>query len=94
LEHPRRTSALVADSSFTPHWISRDPNSDRLVMAAGGPSPAVRLARFDTTTGVLRWDERFRDRPDGPLGVSFDRKSWPGGAAGRAVPHGAIFSRP
>jgi hypothetical protein len=81
------------DSSFTLHWISRDPSRDRLGMAAGGPAPVVRLARFDTTAGALRWDERLRERPDRPLGVSCDRKRWPGGAAGGAEPHGAIFSR-
>jgi hypothetical protein len=53
----------------------------------------VRLARFDTTTGRLTWDERFRERPDGALGVSFDRSAWPGALAGRAAPHGALFSR-
>ncbi|WP_439643634.1 hypothetical protein [Gemmatimonas sp.] len=91
--HPRRAGALVADSSFTLHWISRDPSRDRLGMAAGGPAPVVRLARIDTTAGALRWDERLRERPDRPLGVSCDRKRWHGGAAGGAEPHGAIFSR-
>ena len=54
---PRLSTALSADSSFKPHWISRDPNSDQLVFTAEGPSPAVRLAHFDSTTGTLRWDE-------------------------------------
>lgn len=90
---PRRVGALHADSSFVPHWISRDPGSDRLVFTAEGPEPAVRLARFDTTSGALRWDERFRERAGGPLGVSFNREDWPGGVQGRTAPHGAIFSR-
>ncbi|WP_396223727.1 hypothetical protein [Gemmatimonas sp.] len=89
----RRVGSLAADSTFEPHWISRDLGSDRLVMTAEGPRPAVRLARFDTTTGRLTWDERFRERPDGALGVSFDRSAWPGALAGRAAPHGALFSR-
>jgi hypothetical protein len=90
---PRRVGALQADSSFVPHWISRDPHSDRLVFTAEGPVPAVRLAHFDTTSGALRWDERFRERAGGPLGVSFNRQDWPAGAKGSAAPHGAIFSR-
>lgn len=90
---PRRTGALVADSTFEPHWISRDPGSDRVVFTTEGPQPAVRLARFDTTSGRLTWDERFRERAGGPLGVSFDRTSWPGAAPGRAAPHGALFSK-
>ena len=90
---PRRVAVLASDSNFEPHWIARDPGSDRLVMTAEGPSPAVRLAHFDTATGQLRWDLRFRERADGALGVSFDRREWPGGTVGRAAPHGAIFSR-
>lgn len=92
-KRPRRTAILAADSNFEPHWIARDPGSDRLVMTAEGPQPAVRLARFDTTSGRLSWDSTFREQPDGPLGITFDRRSWPGGSAGRAAPHGAIFSR-
>lgn len=91
--HPRRTTSLAADSSFTPHWIARDPHSDRLVITGEGPVPAVRLARFDSTTGAIRWEERFRSSPDGPVGVSFDRAAWPHGRTGKAAPHGAVFSR-
>jgi hypothetical protein len=90
---PRRAGALAADSSFAPHWIARDPASDRLVMTSEAPSPGVRLARFDSTTGRLTWDERFRETPGGPPGVSFDRAEWPHGGPGRAIPHGAVFSR-
>jgi hypothetical protein len=92
-KRPRRAGALAADSSFEPHWIARDPGSDRLVLTAEGPRPAVRLARFDTTTGRISWDESFREKGSGALGVSFDRTDWPGGAPGRAAPHGALFSR-
>lgn len=90
---PQRTAVLQADSTFTPHWIARDPHSDRLVVTAEGPRPAVRLARFDSLTGAIRWEERFRETPDGPPGVSFARTQWPHGKAGRAAPHGAVFSR-
>lgn len=89
----RRVGALASDSTFEPHWISRDLGSNRLVMTAEGPKPAVRLARFDTATGQLTWDTRFRERANAPLGVSFDRTEWPGGSPGRAAPHGALFSR-
>ena len=29
--HPRQAQVLAADSTFVPHWSSRDPGSDRLV---------------------------------------------------------------
>jgi hypothetical protein len=90
---PRVASTLAADSTFSPHWLAREPGGTRLVATSDGPRTSVRLMRFDSTSGRLAWDERFRERRDGPLGVSFERASWPHGAAGRAVPHGAVFSR-
>jgi len=91
---PREAGVLVADSTFAPHWLSREPGTDRITVTTDYPSPAVRLARFDSTTGTLSWDESFRDRPDGPPGVSFDREAWPHGKTGKALPHGTVFSRP
>ena len=91
---PRRASTLATDSTFFPHWMSRDAGSDRIVLSAEGKHPSVRMVRFDSTTGTLAWDERFREKPDGPLGVSFDRAEWPHGKSGPAQPHGTVFSRP
>lgn len=90
---PRRAGALATDSTFDAHWMSREPGSDRIVVTVETKAPSVRMARFDATTGRLTWDERFRESPDGPLGVSFDRSEWPHGKAGKALPHGAVFSR-
>jgi len=91
---PRRAGALPTDSTFDAHWMSREPGTDRIVVTVETTVPSVRMARFDSTTGTLAWDERFRETPDGPLGVSFDRTAWPHGKAGKALPHGAVFSRP
>ena len=91
---PRRASALATDSTFYPHWMSREVGTDRIVLSAEGKHPSVRMVRFDSTAGTLRWDERFREKPDGPLGVSFDRAEWPHGKTGPAQPHGTVFSRP
>ena len=91
---PRRASALATDSTFFPHWMSREEGSNRIVLSAEGKQPSVRMVRFDSTTGTLVWDERFRERPDGPLGASFDRAEWPHGKTGAAQPHGTVFSRP
>lgn len=90
---PRVASTLATDSTFSPHWLSREPGGTRLVATSEGPVASVRLVQFDSTSGRLTWDERFRERPDGPLGVSFERATWPHGGVGRAVPHGAVFSR-
>ena len=91
---PRRASTFTTDSTFFPHWMSREPGSNRIVLSAEGKHPSVRMVRFDSTTGTLAWDERFRETPDGPPGVSFDRDEWPHGKTGAAQPHGAVFSRP
>ena len=90
---PRRASVLAADSTFFPHWMSREALSNRIVVSTEGKHPSVRMARFDSTTGVLSWDERFRSTPNGPPGVSFDRAEWPHGKTGAAQPHGTVFSR-
>lgn len=90
---PRRVSTLTTDSSFFPHWMSREEGSNRIVLSAEGSQASVRMVRFDSTAGTLTWDDRFREKPDGPLGVSFDRAEWPHGKSGPAQPHGTVFSR-
>ena len=91
---PRRIGTLATDSTFVPHWSAPDPGSDRLVISSEVPGdPRVLIARFDSATGTLSWDETFRDPDTGRLGVSFDRPSWPHGTTGPAAPHGVVFSR-
>ena len=90
---PRRVSTLTTDTTFNPHWMSREEGSNRIVLSSEGKAPSVRMVRFDSTTGTLTWDERFRDKADGPPGVSFDRAEWPHGKTGAAQPHGSVFSR-
>jgi hypothetical protein len=90
--HPRQTHALVTDSTFWPHWSSRDPGSNRLVFPTEAHEDArILIARFDSTSGRLAWDESFRDPASGRLGVSFKREAWPHGANGPAAPHGVVF---
>ncbi len=90
--HPRVVARLATDSTFYPHWLSKDPGSDRIVVTDQGDGPPrVMLLRLDPGTGQLSWDERFRESRDGPLGVSFVRPSWPNGITGTAKPHAAVF---
>jgi len=91
-ERPRQAGALAADSTFVPHWSSRDPGSERLVFPTGAPADArILIARFDSTSGRLAWDDTFRDPASGRLGVSLRRDTWPHGATGPAAPHGVVF---
>ena len=82
--HPREVSSLATDSTFFPHWISRDPGSDRVIVTDQGDGPPmVRLGRFDAKTGKLSWDDRFN--------LSFHHVEWPNGYKGMVMPHGAVF---
>lgn len=90
--HPREVASLATDTTFFPHWASADPRSDRIVVTDQGDGvPLVGILRFDRATGRLAWDEQFRDSAAAAPGVSFRRASWPNGAHGMAMPHGAVF---
>jgi 56kDa selenium binding protein (SBP56) len=89
---PRQVQALATDTTFRPHWISRESGSDRLVLTSGAVDHRVLLAHFDSSAGRMSFDSTFRDSGGARLGVSFDRAAWPHGASGAAMPHGAIFS--
>ena len=90
-DHLREVSRLLADSTFRPHWMAKDPGSDRIIVGAenGGESRML-MARLAPSTGRLSWDETFRSS-DGALGVSFVRQHWPHGDSGEAFGHAALF---
>jgi hypothetical protein len=93
-QHPRQVQAFATDTSFAPHWSARDLGSNRIVLPTEAPADArILIARFDSTTGRLSWDESFRDPVTGRLGVSLNRTTWPHGATTPAAPHGVIFGR-
>jgi len=90
--HPVEVSSLATDSTFYPHWLSRDPGSDRMVVTDQGDGPPmVRIAHFNAATGKLTWDEKFRDRGAATFGMSFGNVQWPNGVKGKVMPHGAVF---
>jgi hypothetical protein len=90
-EKPVEVSRLVFDSHFPmPHWLAADRKSDRLVVT-GDMESWVLVARFDPEKGTLSFDQTFREPGATLPGVSFDRRQWPHGNAGRALVHGALF---
>lgn len=90
--HPKEVASFPTDSTFFPHWISADPRSDRVVFSDQGDGvPMVKLAHLDKATGLLTWDESFRDPGAKKPGVSYHRAIWPNGVKGMAMPHGALF---
>jgi hypothetical protein len=81
---PVEVASVEMDSTFYPHWIARDPGSDRIVVTDQGDGPPmVMLGRFDEKTGKLTWDSKVK--------LSFANVSWPNGVKGKATPHGAVF---
>jgi hypothetical protein len=86
---------LTLDDGQRPHWISLAPDGERIVISGGGETlqTLVLMARIDRESGRLTLDDTFRDRGAAQPGVSFDRLRWPHGDSGRAIPHGAVFSR-
>jgi 56kDa selenium binding protein (SBP56) len=90
---PREVARLLSDTTFRPHWLARDPGSDRVVVGAqGGGEDRMLVARVNTRTGHLKWDESLRSE-DGQLGINLRRENWPHGASGEAFAHAALFSR-
>lgn len=88
---PVEVSRLDADPTFRPHWLAKDPRSDRIIVGAeNGGENRMLMARIDTASGRLSWDESFRSA-DGRLGVSFVRGAWPHGPTGEAFGHAALF---
>ena len=81
---PVEVASVQMDSTFFPHWIARDPGSDRIVVTDQGDGPPmVMLGRFDAAKGKLTWDDKVK--------LSFLNVSWPNGVKGKATPHGAVF---
>jgi hypothetical protein len=92
---PRVVDDLRLEGPWKPHWISMEPEGDRIVLTSspGTTLHRVLMVRLDPETGSLEWDATFRDPGAPDPGVSFLRDSWPHGSAGPALPHGAVFSR-
>ncbi len=76
-----------------PHWISLEPDGNRIVVTGGGIlRGGVVLLRIDPASGTLSLDESFRSAGH-PFGLSFDREEWPHGKTGPAYAHGAVFRK-
>lgn len=93
---PRVVDELRLEEPWWPHWVSGEPEGDRIVVTAAEGSTRYRVlvVRLDPETGRLTLDSTFTDAGSRVPGVSFDRTSWPHGSAGPALPHGAVFSHP
>lgn len=88
----REVSSVQFDDRQRPHWVATD--GARIVMVnEPGPTAERRMwmLRIDRASGQLTIDRDFRDAGSDRPGLGFDRRDWPHGASGTAVPHGTVF---
>jgi len=91
---PREVSRVTLGADDVPHWIAISPDQRRVVITGySALQHRVLIARFDSTSGQLTLDERFRDAGANAPGFRMDDKTWPHGGRAMGVPHGAVFSR-
>jgi hypothetical protein len=86
---PREVFRLATPDTFNPHWLARDPNSNRLVLGAEfGGEKGLYLLRLDAATGRLSFDTGVADGY-----LRLDNQTWPHGSTGAAWGHAALFLR-
>ena len=88
---PREVSRLPTPATFNPHWLARDPRSNRVVLGAElGGEEGFYVLRFDAQTGQLAFDSALNG--EGHAGyLSLRNQAWPHGATGPAWGHAALF---
>jgi hypothetical protein len=92
---PREVSRLALGANHEPHWIAISPDQRRVVVTGyDAMQHRVVMARFDSVTGQLSIDERFREEGAAEPGFRMDDKTWPHGGNAKGIPHGAVFSLP
>ncbi len=91
---PREAGRVTLGADDVPHWISVSEDGRRVAITGyGAMRHRVVIARFDSTTGALTLDGRFRENEASEPGFRMDDKTWPHGGRTKAIPHGAVFSR-
>ena len=92
---PREVSRVTLGPDDVPHWISMSDDRRRVVLTGyGAMKHRVLIARFDSATGRLSLDDRFREPGTSVPGFRMDDKTWPHGGNARGIPHGSVFGRP
>jgi len=98
-ENPEEVFRLETPDDFNPHWLSKDPKSNRLILGAEfGGEVGFYVLRIDEKTGALDFDPDFNGAKSGFLFsskikgyISLERDEWPHGNTGDAWGHGALF---
>jgi 56kDa selenium binding protein (SBP56) len=92
---PREVSRVTLGPDDVPHWISMSEDRRRVVVTGYREMKhRVLIARFDSATGRLSLDDRFREPGASVPGFRMDDKTWPHGGNAKGIPHGSVFGRP
>jgi len=84
-DHPRLVSKLKLAEGMGPHWISLRPDGRRILISSGRGNLQSKIL-FATIDGKGQLALEPRE-------IDFNRATWPHGATGPAIPHGAVFAR-
>jgi len=98
-QSPKEIFRLETPDDFNPHWLSKDPQSNRLILGAEfGGEVGFYVLRIDENTGALDFDDDFQGAKSGFLFkskskgyISLERSEWPHGSTGDAWGHAALF---
>ncbi|MEP6357249.1 MAG: hypothetical protein ABJ081_11265 [Hyphomicrobiales bacterium] len=98
-DKPREVYRLKTPRFFKPHWLAKDPQSNRFVLGAElGGEQGFFMLRFNEENGELGFDNDFNGVKDGVIYdttykgyLSLERPSWPHGETGTAWGHAALF---
>jgi hypothetical protein len=89
---PREMSRLNTPADFNPHWLAKDPRSDRLVVGAElGGEQGMFILNFDSSTGRLQFDPAIRSLAGEAGYIDLETQNWPHGPSGPAWGHAALF---
>ena len=97
--NPKEVFRLSTPKDFKPHWLAKDPLTNRLILGAElGGEQGFFMLRFNETTGALDYDNDFpaakgsgffRRKHRGY--ISLENTKWPHGDSGDAWGHAALF---
>lgn len=98
-QSPVEVFRLRTPGDFKPHWLAKDPKSNRLILGAElGGEQGFYVLRFDEDTGALDFDSDFAGQKSGRFFssksagyITLERDAWPHGNTGSAWGHAALF---
>jgi hypothetical protein len=91
-DRPREVSRLDMPKGFKPHWLARDPRSNRVLVGAHqGGQEGMFLLTLERGSGRLSFDASIRSRRGPPGYIDLAGQKWPHGNSGAAWTHAGLF---